>query len=70
MLVDIRETGLSGMDFSWRLYRETGVSVLDAQAFGESSKGFIRVSFAVADDDLKEACSRIKRFVEGLANNR
>lgn len=34
MLVDVRETGLSSTDFAWQLFRETGVAVLDASAFG------------------------------------
>ncbi|XCY75408.1 aminotransferase class I/II-fold pyridoxal phosphate-dependent enzyme [Pseudomonas sp. CBR-F] len=66
MLVDVRRTGLSGREFAWQLYRQTGVSVLDAQAFGPSAEGFVRVSFTVADDTLREACQRIAGFVEGL----
>ncbi|MGH8406806.1 MAG: arginine--pyruvate aminotransferase AruH, partial [Pseudomonas sp.] len=69
MLVDVRRTGLSGREFAWQLYRQTGVSVLDAQAFGPSAEGFVRVSFTVADDTLREACQRIAGFVEGLGAN-
>ncbi len=70
MLVDVRRTGLSSMDFAWQLFRQTGVSVLDAQAFGASAEGFVRISFTVADDDLKEACKRIAGFVESLSSPR
>lgn len=70
MLVDVRRTGLSSMDFAWQLFRATGVSVLDAQAFGASAEGFVRISFTVADDTLKGACQRIAGFVEGLRANR
>ncbi|NMX64776.1 aminotransferase class I/II-fold pyridoxal phosphate-dependent enzyme [Pseudomonas sp. WS 5059] len=70
MLVDVRRTGLSSMDFAWQLFRATGVSVLDAQAFGASAEGFVRISFTVADDTLKDACQRIAGFVEGLRANR
>ncbi|MCK9797711.1 aminotransferase class I/II-fold pyridoxal phosphate-dependent enzyme [Pseudomonas sp. MAFF 302030] len=66
MLVDVRRTGLSSMDFAWQLFRATGVSVLDAQAFGSSAQGFVRISFTVADEVLKDACQRIAAFVEGL----
>lgn len=66
MLVDVRRTGLSSMDFAWQLFRQTGVSVLDAQAFGASAEGFVRLSFTVADDALKDACQRIASFVESL----
>ncbi|MFO2462430.1 aminotransferase class I/II-fold pyridoxal phosphate-dependent enzyme [Pseudomonas sp. 15FMM2] len=70
MLVDVRRTGLSSMDFAWQLFRATGVSVLDAQAFGASAEGFVRISFTVADDTLKDACQRIAGFVEGLRAHR
>ena len=70
MLVDVRRTGLSSMDFAWQLFRQTGVSVLDAQAFGASAEGFVRISFTVADDELKEACKRIAGFVESLSSPR
>lgn len=70
MLVDVRRTGLTSMDFAWQLFHATGVSVLDAQAFGASAEGFVRISFTVADDTLKDACQRIAGFVEGLRANR
>lgn len=70
MLVDVRRTGLSSLDFAWQLFRQTGVSVLDAQAFGASAEGFVRLSFTVADDVLKDACQRIAGFVESLRANR
>ena len=66
MMVDISKTGMTTPEFTWSLYESTGVSVLDAAAFGASAEGFVRISFTVADDDLKEACVRIKTFVEGL----
>ncbi|WP_325985205.1 aminotransferase class I/II-fold pyridoxal phosphate-dependent enzyme [Pseudomonas protegens] len=70
MLVDVRRTGLSSMDFAWQLFRTTGVSVLDAQAFGASAEGFVRISFTVADEVLKDACQRIAGFVEALGAQR
>ena len=70
MLVDVRRTGLSSMDFAWQLFRATGVSVLDAQAFGASAEGFVRISLTVADEVLKDACQRIAGFVETLGAQR
>lgn len=66
VLLDVRDTGLSSLDFAWRLFREAGVSVLDAAAFGEPAQGFVRLSFTVSDGQLDRACSRIKAFVNGL----
>ena len=66
MLVDVRDTGLSSTDFAWQLFRATGVSVLDASAFGASTAGFVRISFTVSDAALSDACGRIAGFIEGL----
>jgi arginine:pyruvate transaminase len=68
MLVDISRTGLQPPDFVRRLYRTTGVSVLDAGAFGPSTAQFIRVAFCNSDAQLVEACRRINDFVAGLAD--
>jgi len=66
MLVDIRRTGLSADAFSWGLFRHGGVSVLDAQAFGPSAQGFVRLGFVVQQDRLAEACRRIRAYAGSL----
>jgi len=66
VMVDVRGTGLSSLDFAWQLFRARGVSVLDAAAFGPLADGFVRLSFTLADETLAEACERILGFVEGL----
>ena len=66
VMVDVRETGLSSLDFSWQLFHATGVSVLDAAAFGPQAQGFVRLSFGLSDESMAEACARIIRFVESL----
>lgn len=66
VLVDVRGTGLTSLEFAWRLFRQTGVSVLDAAAFGEPAQGFVRLSFTLGETQLAEACERIARFVSTL----
>jgi polar amino acid transport system ATP-binding protein/arginine:pyruvate transaminase len=66
MLVDVRDTGLSGYDFMCGLYRAEGVSVLDGGAFGKETSGFVRVCFATDEGRLREAIVRIRRFVDTL----
>src|ERR1700723_4280669 len=65
-LVDVRGTGLSGYDFMQQLYRTERVSVLDGGAFGEETRGFVRVCFATDEALLRQAIVRIRRFVETL----
>jgi arginine:pyruvate transaminase len=63
MLIDIRDTGMSANDFTWGLFRQTGVSVLDAQAFGTTARGFLRLGFVVGEERLTDACQRIASYV-------
>ena len=67
MMLDVRATGLGAREFAWRLYRETGVAVLDATAFGQAALGHVRLSFAVDDEVLAEACKQIVAFAGGLS---
>ncbi len=69
MLVDVSATGLSGHEFMTRLYRAEGVSVIDGGAFGADTRGFVRVCFAAEAPLLREACERIRRFVQGIRNS-
>jgi arginine:pyruvate transaminase len=66
VLVDVRGTGLSSLDFAWRLFRQTGVAVLDAAAFGDPAQGFVRLSFTLDETQLARACERIVAFVKTL----
>ncbi|MGQ0609747.1 MAG: pyridoxal phosphate-dependent aminotransferase [Paracoccaceae bacterium] len=51
-------------DFANALLEETGVAVVFGAAFGLSPN--FRVSYATADDVLREACNRIIAFCNGL----
>ncbi len=66
VLLDVRATGLSSSEVAWGLFRQAGVSVLDAQAFGPSAEGFLRMGLVVDDDRLAEACRRIQRYMASL----
>lgn len=50
--------------FATALLEETGVAVVFGAAFGLSPN--FRVSYATADETLREACSRIQRFCDAL----
>ena len=62
MLVDVRETGLSGYEFMRALYESERVSVLDGAAFGRETAGFVRICFATDEVSLAAGCERIRRF--------
>jgi arginine:pyruvate transaminase len=66
-LIDVQGTGLSGHDFMSGLFRSERVSVLDGGAFGEATRGFVRLCFATDEATLREAIVRIGRYVGTLA---
>ncbi len=68
VLLDVRGSGLGSLDFAWKLFRETGVSVLDAAAFGPAAEGFVRLSYSLGEEQLLDACRRIRRFAAGLTS--
>ena len=68
MLVDVRQTGLSGYEFMRALYASERVSVLDGAAFGRETAGFVRLCFATDEVSIAAACGRIKRFVQSAVN--
>lgn len=59
----IKSTGMSSDEFCNRLLQEEKVAVVPGNAFGESGEGFIRCSYAYSIDNIKEALTRIERFV-------
>ncbi len=63
IMMDVRALGMNGLEFSNALYQFTGVAVLDAGAFGQSSYGWVRISFTVDNAVLLEACKRIRGFI-------
>ena len=65
-LIDVRDTGLSGYDFVSGLFMSERVSVLDGGAFGEATRGFVRLCFATDEATLREAIVRIRRYVKTL----
>ena len=66
MFPSIKRFGMTSEEFATRLLREEKVAVVPGTAFGDCGEGFLRVSYAYSLKSLKEALSRIKRFVDRL----
>lgn len=66
IVLDVRQTGLTGEEFAWALLREEKVSVMPGESFGLHFGGYLRLSLTVADDRIDEACTRIARLAERL----
>ncbi|MDO5461881.1 MAG: aminotransferase class I/II-fold pyridoxal phosphate-dependent enzyme [bacterium] len=62
----IEKFGLSARDFALRLLDAENVAVVPGTAFGACGEGFVRCSYATSMEQLREALSRISRFVKTL----
>ena len=62
--------GFDGDDeaFAEALLEAESVAVVPGSVFGAGGEGHLRVSYATATEELKEALSRIERFVAGQAS--
>ncbi|MFP4344979.1 MAG: pyridoxal phosphate-dependent aminotransferase [Anaerolineales bacterium] len=60
----IEKTGLDDNTFAERLLQEEHVAVVPGRAFGESGRGFVRMSYATAYEKIEEALEHIAHFVE------
>ena len=62
----IKEFGMTSDDFATELLKEEELAVVPGTAFGECGEGFVRISYAYSLDELREAMSRIERFISKL----
>lgn len=65
LLVDVRATGGSSNAVARSLLLEAGVSTTPGVAFGDQAEGFLRVSLACADDDLRAGLTRLAEHLQG-----
>ncbi|MCC7495194.1 MAG: aminotransferase class I/II-fold pyridoxal phosphate-dependent enzyme [Fimbriimonadaceae bacterium] len=63
---DIRATGLDSETFCQRLLTEEKLAVVPGNAFGACGEGHLRATYAASLDDLREAITRLTRFVARL----
>ncbi len=62
----IKRFDMTSDEFATRLLREEKVAVVPGTAFGDCGEGFLRISYAYSLKNLKEALSRMDRFVKNL----
>ena len=61
-LLDVSRTGLADMEFAVALLEKQHVAVTPCESFGPGGAGKVRISFATADDLLREGLTRLLRF--------
>ncbi|MCM1118764.1 MAG: aminotransferase class I/II-fold pyridoxal phosphate-dependent enzyme [bacterium] len=64
----IKEFGMTSEEFANAFLEAEKVAAVPGTAFGDSGEGFLRISYAYSLDTLREAMTRLKRFVTKLRN--
>jgi len=60
---DVSMFAKDGTDFVERLIEEQHVAVVPGEAFGDSGKNHVRISYAYSLENLKKALDRIEKFI-------
>ena len=62
----IKSTKMTSQQFCEELLKDQLVACVPGTAFGQAGEGFIRVSYAYSIKQIKEATTRIKKFLDKL----
>ncbi|MFH2137193.1 MAG: aminotransferase class I/II-fold pyridoxal phosphate-dependent enzyme [Candidatus Omnitrophota bacterium] len=66
IFAEIKDFGLSSLEFANRLLKEQKVALIPGVAFGQSYDNFVRISYATNYMQLKESVKRIEIFLKGI----
>jgi arginine:pyruvate transaminase len=66
LMLDIRETGLSGDEFAARLLDAERIAVMPGESFGHAAAGHLRIALTVPEAELRDALGRIADFARTL----
>lgn len=66
LFVNIKKTGLTSDEFAVRLLKEAKVGLIPGSGFGDEGEGYVRISYVVSEDDIREGLKRIEGFVKSL----
>ncbi|MQF86538.1 MAG: pyridoxal phosphate-dependent aminotransferase [SAR202 cluster bacterium] len=60
---NITGTGYSSEEFERNVLTQTGISLLSGTSFGKFGEGYVRISFANSQDNIREALKRLREFL-------
>ena len=59
-----KATGLNSMDLCMDILRKTGVVTVPGSGFGTGGEGFIRITYATSDENIRRGLARIKEYTQ------
>ena len=62
----IKGTGLTSAQFEEKAMNDAGVALLSGSAFGEYGEGYVRLSYANSQENIKQAIDKLDKMVRAL----
>ncbi len=59
-----KKTGMNSKDLCMDILRKTGVVVVPGSGFGDCGEGYIRITYATSDENIKEGLGRVRHYIE------
>lgn len=59
----VAKFGLSSREFALKLLKDERVAIVPGTAFGACGEGFVRCAYATSMENIKEAMTRLRRFI-------
>ena len=66
ILFDVRQLGVESSKFVLDLLYSHNTCALDAACFGSTGKGFVRLSYATSEENIRKGLAAIKKLVEEI----
>jgi aspartate/methionine/tyrosine aminotransferase len=64
----VSRVGRKSAEIAHRLLHDAGVAVLSGTAFGEHGEGYLRLSYANSEENLRKALARMEPVLAQLAS--
>ncbi|MAT87691.1 MAG: aspartate aminotransferase [Aestuariivita sp.] len=68
VMLDIRATGISGIEFANRLLVQRHIAVMPGESFGQSAAGHLRVAMTIADTAYEQALRTLCQYATDIAD--
>ena len=59
-----KATGMDSKDLCMDILRKTGVVTVPGSGFGQGGEGFIRITYATSDENIKRGLARIQDYTK------
>ncbi len=61
---NIKETGMDSKEFCMDLLKKTGVVTVPGTGFGAAGQGYVRITYATSEANIREGMARLKGYME------